>query len=183
MWGQEELDRMEKEYQESGQREKDIFDKFLTYVYKYNDEPRNTSRGIENKLGELYIHKEIYGTEGGTCWDQNNTREFMVNEEKIVKTIVSSVEGIIEAELKDLNLDQSKVKEWMDSNVHSKSRFSYIKDYFVPEYYGNSTTYGIFKIDFNNLIEHACSDREKQLYKEAQAEFTPPIKYKNSWGR
>lgn len=182
MFSEEEMERMDREYRESGQREKKIFQKFLTHIYQKNDKPENSSRNLENKLGELYIHEKIYGIEGGTCWDQgdDSTHEVMTSEKAIIKSIVSSVAYIIE-ELKDLNLDEQKVKEWMDSNVNQISKYSYIKDYFVAEYYGNSSTYGIYKINLNTLIEHACSDREKQLYSESLKEFTPPIKYKNNW--
>ena len=183
MFSEEEMERMDKEYRESGQREKNIFQKFLTHIYQKNDIPQNTSRNLENKLGELYIHEKIYGVEGGTCWDEgdDSTHEVITSENKIRKSIVSSVEWIIKKELKDLNLDEQKLKQWMDSNVNSISKHSYIKDYFVAEYYGNSSNYGIYKINLNTLIEQVCSDKEKQFYNEALKEFTPPIKYKNNW--
>lgn len=182
MFSEEEMERMDREYRESGQREKNIFKKFLTKIYEKNDKEQNSSKNLENKLGELYIHEKIYGIEGGSCWDQgdDDTHEVVTSEKAIIKSIVSSVAYIIE-ELKDLNLDEQKVKEWMDSNVKSMSKYSYIKDYFVAEYYGNSSTYGIYKIDLNPLIAHACSDKEKLFYLEALKEFTPPIKYKNNW--
>jgi len=186
MFSDEEMERMNKEYIESGQREKNIFAELLTHIYKKNDTEQNISRNLENKLGEFYIHEKIYGVEGGTCWDgpgDDNNHEVMTSDKAIVNSIVRSVEYIINQYLTPLNLDTTKVEEWLDSNVKSLSKYSYIKDYWVAEYYGNSSTYGIYKIDFNNLIEHACSDKEKGFYKESLAEFRPPIKSKNNFMR
>jgi hypothetical protein len=186
MFSQEELDRMEKEYHELGWKEKDIFNKFLIHIYQNNQERVYEYKNLENVVGELYIHKKIYGIEGGTCWDEpgeDNSHEVISGDKEVVNSLAYSVKSIIEQYLKPLNLDETKVKEWLDTNVRSLSKYSYVKEYFEAEYYGNSSTYGIYKIDLNSFIEHVCTDREKNFYKEVAENFVPPIKKKNSWGR
>lgn len=185
MFSEEEMERMNKEYEEGGYREREIFDKFLVKIYEHNEkEPRNTSKKLENTLGVMYIHEKYYAIEGGSCWDgvdEDNNYEVLTSDKSVVAGLLNEVNWIVNKHLIGLTVDEDKLTDWIEKNVKSKSKYSYITDYHVNEYYGNSSTYGIYKIDFNTLIEAVCSDKEKKIYQETVENFKPPVKHKNRY--
>lgn len=183
MFSEEDMEKMNKEYEEGGYREREIFNNLLTKIYEYNDShPRNASKKLENTLGIMYIHEKYYAIEGGTCWDavdEDNSYEVDIGDKSVASGLVSGVTYMLGQEFKELSVKDSIVNEWIEKNVRSKGKYSYITDYFQSEYYGNSSTYGIYKVDLNVLIEEVCSDKEKKIYKEVVEKFKPPVKNKH----
>lgn len=186
MLSQEQLERLQKEYDESGDKERKVFTNFLTTLYNRNrDNSKNADKKLENTLGVVYIHEKMWGVEGGSCWDgaeEDNTHEVHISEDRVVRNIAVEVNWIIRDQLKDLELNPEKVNKWIADNVSCRGKYSYIADYFQPEYYGNSNTVGIYKVDLNNLVDNICTAKEQEIYQEVKSNFTPPpVKKNKNW--
>lgn len=185
MFGQEDLDRMQKEYEESGDKERTVFEGMLTHIHEKNaTETMNQKKKLDSDPSLLYIHEKIYSIEGGSCWDgadEDTNYEVNRSEDQIAYSITGTVKSFIDKHFQLLDTDKNKVEEWMLKKVKSITKYSYITDYYVAEYYGNSDNYGIYKIDIQNLIETVCTDKEQKIFKEIKSKFVPPVKVKNRY--
>lgn len=180
-----ECEEEERQFKASGGPQKETFKNLLNYLYEKNDNYDINKQKLENTLGVLYLKEKIYAIEGGSCWDgadEYNNYETSVSDKSIISSITCDYDNVITRRFENINLDPQKLEEWTNNNIKSMSKYSYIKDFHESEYYGNSSNYGIYKIDFNALINEVCNEDDKKYYEEIKANFIPEPKKQNKNG-
>lgn len=179
-----ECEEEERQFKASGGPQKEAFKQLLNNIYQENDTYDIKYQKLDNLPGILYVKEKIYAIEGGTCWDQedeDNSYEMIVSDKSIIYGIEGKFSWLVKNNLSELNLPSIRIEEWINNNIRTMSKHSYIKDFHKAEYYGNSSTYGIFEVDFDKFLKKVCSEKDYQYYEEVKKDFKPETKNKKGW--
>lgn len=181
----EELAQFAEEKRTQGRR--DFFSNLLYRIHAENRSKKNINMNIdvEQYATTVLRQTEIRSVSGGSCWNEDDHYDNAVSDKKIQNELYKSFLYEFLLLIKDLNIPVMQLEDWLTEKVSKMGKYSAIREYEQQESYGNSTTYGIFGLKIEDVVEKFCDEETKEIYhnelKDFQEKSTEEINQKNRY--
>jgi hypothetical protein len=157
-----------------------IFSDFLQKNYEGKQFFIEKKHVEANNHSQVVVEEETSRITGGSCWDEgdeDNTYYESISDHTIEHGIRFGFKCTLRELIKSLDLSVDDFDKWLDNN----RPFSRIGEYTRGEYYGNSTTYGLYALPLDTVVEKFCTTVQKEAYKKSLSDFVPVESKKNKY--
>lgn len=101
---------------------------------------------------------------GGSCWSEDYHSEKDTPYKEIKPVLKTQFARILNPFFENLGLSTALLENYLDNFLNKTKRYDNVGQYTDYEYYGNSTTYGLYGLNLDNLISETCSEEVQRMY-------------------
>jgi hypothetical protein len=170
----EELAQFAEEKRTQGRR--DFFQNLLVNIDDTNQRLKNIN--ADQYITTVLTRTEIASVSGGSCWDEDNHYENTVSDKTIQNELHRKFLNTLTPLIKELDIPVIQLEDWLTEKLSIVTKYSYIKEFYEHEYYGNSTTYGIYGLKIEDVVEKFCDEETKEIYQKELQSFVDQPKEK-----
>ena len=108
---------------------------------------------------------------GGSCWSEDYHSEKDTPYKEIKPVLKNQFTRTLNPFFDNIGLSTTLLDNYVDKFLNETKRYDNLGQYTDYEYYGNSTTYGLYGLNLDHLISETCSEEVQRIYHKELNKF------------
>lgn len=107
---------------------------------------------------------QISEISGGSCWSEESHYETETSYKEIKPVLKNQFNRALNPFFESIGISTQVLDIYLDQFLDENKKYDKIGEHTDYEYYGNSTTYGVYGLNLDNLIGETCSEEVQRIY-------------------
>lgn len=113
-----------------------------------------------------YTMVKISEVSGGSCWSEDYHIDTDIPNKELREKLYIRYANRINDFSNSLGIEQYELDEYLKKTLKQEDTSTYLNKYTNYEYYGNSTTYGLYVLNIQNMVKDLASEEINKIYNE-----------------